>query len=139
MLAHFHPPGAHRFTVLLLHFTSLPHPSILNKEEPYEAVYMVQEGDLCTTCGVGTMHTTSYRVDKGLVEAPYRTEGQETGFQCDNPDCGAKWNVVSRTFASKYNLESRNPKKHDTKPKAATKGGMKRMKNTAKPRRQSPR
>lgn len=100
---------------------------------------MVQEGDLCPTCGVGTMRPTGYHVDKGLVEAPNRTEGQETGFQCDNPDCGVKWNASGKTLTSKYNLESRNPKKHGTNPKAATKGGMKKMKNTAKPRRQSPR
>jgi hypothetical protein len=100
---------------------------------------MFQEGDLCPTCGVGKMHRSGYHVDKGFIEAPYRTEGQETGFRCDNPDCGAKWNAVSRTLTSKYKIESRNPKKQDTKPKAATKGGMKKMKNNAMPRRQSPR
>lgn len=117
----------------------MPHPSILNKEKPYKAVVMVQEGDLCSTCGVGTMHLTGNRVDKGLVEAPNRTQGQETGFQCDNPDCGAKWNAVSKTLTSKYTIESRNPKKQDAKRKADTKGGMKKFKNNAKPRRQSPR
>lgn len=114
-------------------------PSILNKEEPYEVVVMVQEGDLCSTCGVGRMHHAGYRVDKEVVEAPHMTEGQDTGFQCDNPDCGARWNVTSRSIASKYKIESRNPKKRDAKPKAATKGGLKKMKNTDVPRRQSPR
>jgi hypothetical protein len=100
---------------------------------------MVQEGDLCPTCAVGTMHNTGYRVDKGYVEAPYRTEGQVTGFQCNNPDCGAKWNAVSKTVTSKYHIESGNPKKQGSKPKSITKGGMKKMKDTAKPRRQNPR
>jgi hypothetical protein len=100
---------------------------------------MVREDDLCPTCGVGKLHHFSYRVDKRLVEAPHWTEGQETGFQCDNPDCGAKWNGGSKSLASKYKIESRDPKKQAAKPKAETKGGMKKMKNTDMPRRQSPR
>ncbi len=114
-------------------------PSILNKEEPNVAVVMVREGDLCPTCGVGKVHPFSHRVDKGLAEAPHWTEDQETGVQCDNPDCGAKWNEGSKSHASKYKIESRNPKKQAAKPKAETKGGMKKMKNTDMPRRQDPR
>jgi hypothetical protein len=100
---------------------------------------MVREGDLCPTCGVGKVHHFSYRVDKGLVESPRWMERQETGFQCDNPDCGAKWNDSSKSRASKYKIESREPKKQASKPKAETKGGMKKMKNTDMPRRQDPR
>ena len=94
----------------------------LNKEKAYKPLVMVREGDLCPKCGVGTTHLTGYRVDRGLIEPLNRTEGPEFGFQCDNPDCGAKWNADSKTITSKYNIESRNPK-HDTKVKAATKGG----------------
>jgi len=100
---------------------------------------MVQEGDLCPTCGVGTMHKSGLRLDKGHAEAPYRSEGQDVGFQCDNPDCGAKWKAVGTTPTSKYHIESQNPKKQDSQPKSPTKGGMKKMKDTAKPRRQNPR
>jgi hypothetical protein len=75
---------------------------------------MVQEGDLCPTCGVGKIHA----------------------FQCDSPDCGAKWDAISKT---KYKIESRDSKKQDEKSKSDHKGMMKKMKNTAKPRRQDPR
>lgn len=75
---------------------------------------MVQEGDLCATCGIGKIHA----------------------FQCDNPDCGAKWDAISKT---KYKIESRDSKKQDAKSKGDHKGMMKKMKNTAKPRRQDPR
>lgn len=75
---------------------------------------MVQEGDRCPTCGVGAIHA----------------------LRCDNPHCGAKWDAVSKT---KYKIESRDMKKRNTKPKTDTKGMMKKMKNTAQPRRQEPR
>lgn len=75
---------------------------------------MVQEGDLCPTCGVGKIHA----------------------LQCDNPDCGAKWDAISKM---KYKIESRNTKKRNEMPKGDSKGRMKKMKNTAQPRRQEPR
>ncbi len=42
---------------------------------------MVREGDTCPTSGVGKVHPFSYRVDKGLVEAPHWTGGKETGLR----------------------------------------------------------
>ena len=74
---------------------------------------MVQEGDLCPTCGVGKIYA----------------------FQCENPDCGAKWDAISKT---KYRIESRK-KKQSARPKSDSKGRMNKMKNTAQPRRQEPR
>lgn len=100
---------------------------------------MVKEGDPCPECGKGTMSFRGYRAYEGQKgdESLYQGIGQETGFVCDL--CGAKWNAVSKTFTHKYNLETRTPKQQGTNRRADRKGGMKKMKNTAKPRRQSPR
>ncbi|HEV8405830.1 MAG TPA: hypothetical protein VGQ13_07990 [Nitrososphaera sp.] len=95
---------------------------------------VVNEGDLCPECKTGQMHYRGSRVYEGHNESRYQGIGEETGFQCDH--CGAKWNSISRTFTHRYSIKTN---KKSTKPKADTKGAMKKMKDTAKPRRQSPR
>lgn len=94
---------------------------------------MVNEGNLCPECKTGYMHFRGSEPE-GPNGPSYQSVGKGTGFQCDR--CGAQWNSASSTFTHRYSIEGQ---KKSTKPKTETKGGLKRLKNTAKPRRQTPR
>lgn len=66
---------------------------------------MVELGTQCPVCNQGTMQLTGFRVVDSYTSQPYTAKGEQTGFQCDNPECMSRRNNVSVSVRAVYNIE----------------------------------
>jgi len=61
---------------------------------------MVEEGDKCLECKMGTMQATGYVRNKGRMNTEtFQGWEAEREYQCDNPACGKKRRSVQRSFS----------------------------------------